>query len=145
MIAALLLLQSTVIGVWDGWGALRDPTRCWAVARPQAVLRDSDAHASVGVWPGRGVDGQVSLRLSRERSADAPVVLAVAGRRFRLVARGRDVWAPDADADRAIVAAMRRARGMAVESRDTRGRRFADGYALAGAPTAIDAARVACR
>ena len=147
MIAALLLqaaaLQPGVIGVWHGWGAFRAADHCWAIARSNRPR--SDAAASLGVWPRLGVDAQLHLRLSRERAAGAAVVLAVGDRRFRLVARGRDAWAADASGDRAILAALRTARAMAAESRDTSGRRFVDGYALAGAPTAIDAARVACR
>ena len=143
MIALALLLQTTV-GVWQSWGALRDPQRCWAVSAP-AGPRKGDAFLSVGQWPAGHVRDQLQVRLSRERASDAPVLLAVGDRRFRLVARGRDAWAANVDADRAILAAMRASRALAVESRDVGGRRFVDGYALGGAPTAIDAARLACR
>lgn len=145
-IAALLaLLAPATVGVWQGWGAFRSDDQCWAVAAPSETSPTSDAFASVGVWPARALEGQVQFRLSRERRPGAPVVLAVGARRFRLIARGRDAWAPDSATDRAIIRAMRRVRGMAVESRDPVGRRFVDGYALGGAPTAIDAARIACR
>ena len=143
--AALALLAQATVGVWQGWGAFRDTTRCWAVAVPVDALPSADAFASISVGPALGLDGQVQFRLSRERRGEAPVVLALGERRFRLVARGRDAWAPDIATDRAVVQAMRRVRGMAVESRDRAGRRFVDGYALGGAPTAIDAARIACR
>ncbi len=143
-LAALLLLQPATIGVWQGWGAFRDAERCWAIAAPPG-RRSSDAFASVSSWPARGLRDQVQFRLSRDRRADAPVVLAVGDRRFRLVARGRDAWGAEPGADRAILAALRTARAMAVESRDATGRRFVDGYPLGGAPTAIDAARIACR
>lgn len=144
MIGLLLALQAIPIGVWDGWGTFRDGERCWAVSAA-AGQRKSDAFASVTQWRTSGANDQLQVRLSRDRQPDAAVVLAVGNRRFRLAPRGRDAWAPDADTDRAILSALRRARAMAVESRDTAGRRFVDGYALGGAPTAIDAARIACR
>ena len=142
--AALLLLQPATVGVWQGWGAFRDADHCWAVSAPPGRRR-GDAFASVSSWPGRGIRDQVQFRLSRERRADAPVVLAVGDRRFRLAARGRDAWGAEPGTDRVILAALRDARAMAVESRDPAGRRFVDGYPLGGAPTAIDAARIACR
>ena len=61
-----------------------------------------------------------------------------------MVAGDRDAWAADAASDRAIVAALRSARSMSVEAVGPRGRPFADSYALAGAATAIDAARLRC-
>ncbi len=143
MIALPLLLQAS-IGVWQSWGALRDPERCWAVSAP-AGRRTGDAFLSISQWPSRGVRDQLQVRLSRERARGAAVVLAVGDRRFRLAPRGRDAWAPDAAGDRAILNALRTSRALAVESRDAAGRRFVDGYALGGAPTAIDAARLACR
>lgn len=143
MIALSVLLQASV-GVWQSWGALNDGARCWAVSAP-AGPRRGDAFLSISQWPGLGVRDQLQVRLSRERAPDADVVLAIGGRRFPLVARGRDAWSPDAAGDRAVLTAIRSSRALAVESRDAGGRRFVDGYALGGAPTAIDAARLACR
>ncbi len=147
MIALAALLWAApglTLGVWQSWGAFRDGDHCWAIAAPPG-RRAADAFAAISTWPARGLRDQLQVRLSRDRRADAPVVLAVGDRRIRLVARGRDAWAAGPAADRAILAALRSARAMAVESRDTAGRRFVDGYRLGGAPTAIDAARLACR
>ena len=46
--------------------------------------------------------------------------------------------------DAAIIAAMRSATRMTIRATDTRGRRFANTYSLAGAATAMDAATLAC-
>jgi hypothetical protein len=46
--------------------------------------------------------------------------------------------------DAAIRAAMRSAQTLTVFYRDAKGRRFYDRYHLAGAPTAVDAATLAC-
>ena len=72
------------------------------------------------------------------------LTLAVDDRRFALVGDAWTARAPDATTDRAIVAAMRGARGMTLSTLDRAGRPLADGYALAGAATAIDAAALAC-
>jgi len=72
------------------------------------------------------------------------VTLSIGERRFQLVGGASDAWAPDARTDAAIVAAIRSARSMSVESVDAQGRPFADTYALRGAATAIDAAALGC-
>ncbi|MFZ2995655.1 MAG: invasion associated locus B family protein [Sphingobium sp.] len=139
------------LGIFEGWGAFRDSPasqngpRCYAIAR--AVMRadrKTGAFAAVGTWPGKGVRGQLHLRLSRARSLRAPVTLGVGERRFTLVAGQQDAWGQDTRADAAIVAAMRSSASMSVQTIDTQGRAFADSYALRGAATAMDAAALGC-
>lgn len=136
------------LGVFEAWGAFRDPAtpRCYAIALPVVVRKGANGQpfAAVGTWPRQRVRGQVHFRLSRSRSADAPAILSVGERRFTLAAGPADAWAPDARADAAIIAAMRSARSMSIQTSDARGRAFADTYALRGAATAIDAAALGC-
>lgn len=146
MIALLLTLAAPqAIGIHDRWGAFRDdgPRRCYAISRPVGRKRGAP-FASVSNWPGARVRNQIHIRLSRPRADRARVVLAIGERRFELTAGATDAWATDAQADRAIVAAMRGGRSMSVETADAAGNGFADVYALRGAATAIDAAALAC-
>lgn len=152
MKSALLLLASVAavapaaarepIGLWSGWGAFRDvsPPRCYAIAQP--VNRRS-GFVTVAHRPGQA-GGQLHLRLSRPRSAQAAVTLSVGERRFTLTAKGADAWAPDGRTDAAVITAMRDGRSMSMETVAANGRPFADVYALSGAPTAVDAAALAC-
>lgn len=132
------------LGIFEGWGAFRDPAapRCYAISK--AVGARGQAFAAVGTWPRQRVRGQVHFRLSRHRAADARVILNVGERRFPLVAGQVDAWAPDPRGDAAIVAAMRSASSMSVQTEDATGRAFADTYTLRGAATAIDAAALGC-
>lgn len=136
------------LGMFDSWGAFRDPSvpRCYAIARPLPTSRASDyrAFASIGTWPRRQVRGQLHLRLSRKLAADPAIALTVGDRRFVLTGGGGDAWARDRAIDAAIVAAMRSAGRMTVSASDSRGRRFSDTYDLTGAATAMDAATVGC-
>jgi hypothetical protein len=63
---------------------------------------------------------------------------------FLLVSRGDDAWSDGPLQEQAIIAALRAATAMSVESRDAAGQRFIDPYSLDGAATAIDAAAAAC-
>jgi hypothetical protein len=140
----LALLIPVTIGVWSGWGAFQDSDHCYAIARPTVAAVGRRGYASVADWPARGLRASFHVRLSAARDRSAPVTLTVGERRFRLVAGDRDAWAADAPSDRAIVAALRSGRSMSVEAVGPRGVPIADSYALAGAATAIDAARLAC-
>lgn len=159
-IAALLIVLLMVatpaaardsLGVFDRWGAFRDPgagqngPRCYAIARPaKRGGRVSSGFASVGTWPRNKVRGQVHFRLSRSRADKAVVTLSVGERRFTLVAGRSDAWAADPRGDAAIIAAMRSASSMSIQTSDAKGRAFADSYPLRGAATAIDAAALGC-
>jgi hypothetical protein len=147
LLASPALATRTSLGTFDGWGAFRDdnPVRCFAIAQP---VRGGGGKwrpfASVATWPQARVRGQVHIRLGREKLASAPVTLTIGDRRFQMVAGGADVWAPDPRIDAAIVAAMRSAPSMSIETRAITGGGFAESYALKGAATAMDAAALGC-
>jgi hypothetical protein len=138
--------QRERLGTWSFWGAFRENERCYAIAEPvQAPAADGvRPFASFGYWPGRGVAGQLHVRLSREKREASAVLLRVDGRSFQLSAGPRDAWAADAGADAAIMQAIRTGIEMTVETRTARGALVRDHYRLRGAATAIAAAAIAC-
>ena len=146
-LAAPAIAQRRPLGTWFFWGAFRDNERCFAIAEPQQASADEGARpfASIGWWPGRGLAGQLHVRLGREKRQGSAVLLRIDGRTFQLVSGPRDAWAPDARADAEIVAAMRTGVELSVETRSARGLSMRDTYRLRGAATAIDAAAIACR
>ena len=84
--------------------------------------------------------GEMAVRFKRPVRAGSTVVLTVGDQPFQMVARGNVAWTRGPAQEAAILAAMRSATMMKVDARDGAGRRMVDRYALAGAPTAIDAA-----
>ena len=138
--------QRASLGVFQLWGAFREPGRCYAISEPYRSPRPEAwrPFASVGYWPQRGVRSQVHFRLSREKRAGSAVLLKIDGETFQLVGGGNNAWASDARADAEIVAAMRSGVAMSVETRSVRGARVRDVYELRGAATAIDAAAIDC-
>lgn len=136
------------LGVYQGWAAFRDPEtpRCYAITAPEETVGTATrkAYISVGFWPKRGVSHQVYVRLSRERSTNSIITLSAGGRRFRMKGEGSNGWATDRRMDLAIIAAMRSATSLSVESIGRDGRSIVDAYALRGAPSAIDAAALGC-
>jgi len=139
------------LGMFGTWGAFRDAgiPRCYAIAMPDKMpekdaKREGNPYADVGLWPKKGLRGQVHFRLSRRTQPGAAVQLSLGGQHYRLMGGGIDAWAADDRMQAAIVAAMRSGEIMTISSRDGAGRLFADQYALPGAATAMDAASLAC-
>ncbi len=138
--------QRQSLGIFQLWGAWREPGRCYAIAEPYRSPRPEawQPFASIGYWPGRGVRSQVHFRLSREKRPGSAVLLRIDDQTFQLQGGGNNAWAPDRRGDADIVAAMRSGIEMSVETRSVRGALVRDSYRLRGAATAIDAAAIAC-
>lgn len=141
--------ERRLIAVFGQWGAFRDeaaPQRCFAIAEPppgtHAAARG--AFAAVTSWPAKRVRAQLAIHLSRPARDGTPLTLSIGDFSFPLVARGREAWAHNRREDALIVSAMRSGSSMSIAGVSDRGQPFADGYALRGAASAIDAAMLAC-
>lgn len=144
LLAPSAALARDSLGVFDKWGAFRDPgvPRCYAIAKSER-RGGPVGYATVGIWPKSRVRGQVHFRLSRKLPQDARVVVRIGSLSVPLVGGGVSAWAPDQRGDAAVIAAMRSAERMTVRVRSRHGG-FVDSYPLAGVATAIDAALVGC-
>jgi hypothetical protein len=148
VVFAVPLAAKDRLGVYQGWAAFRDPAtpRCYAISAPEETVGTPtrNAYLSIGFWPKGGVTHQIYVRLSRERSTNSGITLSAGGRRFRLKVDGSSGWATDRRMDLAIIAAIRSATSLSVESIGRNGRSIVDAYSLRGAPSAIDAAALGC-
>ena len=149
-VAALLLLFASapgqVVGTWGSWAAIDRGSTCEAVSRsprPPTKARPA-AVAGFRFAADRRQWGQFHLALSRAPRAGSSVMLEIGGKPFMLITRGRDAWSRGALQDQAILDAVRSARSMKAQARDSAGRRFTERFDLNGAPTAIDSAAARC-
>lgn len=151
---ALLLLAAapggarggSVIAAGGTWAALLRDGRCDAQSRVvvQTPAGQAAAIAGFAFVPGKRRWGAFHARLSRMPRPGASVIATIGSTPFLLIARGKEAWSRDARQDQAMIDAVRSSSGMRLQSRDSSGRRFTDHYALAFAPTAIDAAAARC-
>ncbi|MEW4467288.1 hypothetical protein AB1K62_05580 [Parasphingorhabdus sp. JC815] len=136
------------LGIFNSWGAFRDPAvpRCYAIAESEEITGKAQrkSYVSVGYWPRRNIRAQFHVRLSRDRSTNSRVMVGIGGRRFQLTANRSDGWSQDRKMDAAIIKAIRSANSMTIESTGRDGRPIVDAYLLRGAATAIDAASLGC-
>ena len=140
LIAAAPLMAKERLGAYQSWAAFKDAEipRCYAIGSPDESS-GTGGYVSIGFWPKRGLSHQLSVRLSRTRSANAGITLSVGGRRFQLTTDGNTGRAKDRAMDLAIIAAIRSSPSMSVQSSG-----ITDAYALRGAASAIDAAALGC-
>src|SRR3546814_18620924 len=84
--AAAFAASPVALGIFDGWGAFRDPAtpRCYAIAAPAATVGTPrvKAYARVGYWPKSRIRGQFYVRLSKARAPDSDLRLTLGRRRF---------------------------------------------------------------
>lgn len=150
IVAGLLLLAlanpalaaGRILTARGSWAAIERGDGCIAAGRSARVAARGKVQALAGFsfTRDRRRWGEFHAHLSRVPRPGSSVLLKVGGRPFLLTARGDWAWSRGPAQEQAIMAAVRSAAGMRIEARDEAGRRFADPYALDGAPTAIDAA-----
>ena len=150
LLAALLIVlaapASAVSLIFAGgqWVALDRGASCEATSRSERIALKDKVQARAGFAFDRSRRGQFFAQLSRVPREGSTIILTVGDRPFLLVSRGDWAWSRDPGQEAAIIAAVRAAGGMRVQSRDRGGSRFTDHYLLDGAPTAIDAAASHC-
>lgn len=138
--------RGATIAAGGGWAAIDRGTSCVALTRSLRIAPKGKVQATAGFAfsPDRRRWGEFHARLSHVPRPGSSVMLVVANRPFLLVVRDGWAWSRGPAQEQAIIAAARGGGAMRVEGRDIAGRRFADPYSLAGAPTAIDAAAARC-
>jgi len=144
--AAGAVAAQPVVFASGSWAAIDRGASCVALTRSQRIAPKGQVQATAGFafTPDRRRLGEFHAHLSHVPRAGASVILMIAGQPFLLVARGDWAWSSGPLQEQAIIAAVRAADSMTVESRDAAGRRFVDPYLLDSAPTAIDAAAARC-
>ena len=135
---------ASILFAGGNWAASDFGARC--EARSQALWARPNSKPFAGfAFDRRGSrQGQFYVHLSRPARSGATVIATIGSEPFLLAGRGPWGWSRSAGQQRALIKAARSGRSIRIESRDSGGRRFVDHYALAGAPTAIDAAAAEC-
>ncbi len=127
-----------------GWAAIDFGDRCEARSKGLWARSGTEPYAGFAFDRAGNRNGQFYVHLNRPARKGATVIATVGSDPFLLAADGQWGWSRTAEQQAAILDAVRYGRAIKVESRDVRGRRIVDHYALSGAATAIDSAAAAC-
>ncbi len=146
LMAAPAASRGVILYAGGAWAAIDRGGTCEALSRSARIAPQGKVQPLAGFSfsADRRQWGEFHARLRRLPRAGAAVMLRVDNQPFLLVSKGNWAWSDGPMEEEAIIAALRGASGMSVESRDMAGQRFVDTYALEGAATAIDAAAAAC-
>ena len=146
MLGSSAVARGGIIYAGGSWAAIDRDAVCEALARSVRIAAKGKVQATAGFTftPDGRRWGEFHVRLRRMPRAGAAVMLRIDNRPFLLISRGNWAWSSGPLQEQAIIAALRGATAMSVESRDSAGQRFIDPYSLDGAATAIDAAAAAC-
>ncbi len=144
--------QRKTIGTFIDWTAFSDgagDTRiCYVGSVPKKAegkyTRRGDTYTLISHRPGEGVFGEVSVEAGYTYKPDSEVVVDVDGKMFTLFTKGGNAWANDANADNALVAAMKAGRKMTIKGTSSRGTLTTDTYSLSGLTAAYKAIDEAC-
>lgn len=126
------------------WAAIDFGKQCEARSKPQWAKAGTSPYAGFAFERGGGRQGQFYVHLSKASRPGATIVATIGDQPFLLAGRGEWGWSRNVGQQAAMIAAIRSGGSMRIDSRDVRGARIVDRYALSAAPTAIDAAAAAC-
>jgi len=144
--------QRKTIGTFTDWTAFSDGAGdkriCYVGSVPKKAegkyTRRGDTYTLISHRPGDGVFGEVSVEAGYTYKPDSEVVVDVDGKKFQLFTKGGNAWANDANADKALVAAMKAGRKMIIKGTSSRGTLTTDTYSLSGLTAAYKAIDEAC-
>ena len=146
------LAQRKTIGTFSDWTAFSDGSGgsriCYVGSVPKKAegkyTRRGDTYTLVSHRPGEKVFGEVSVEAGYTYKPNSEVAVDIDGKKFKLFTKGGNAWATDATADKAIVAAMKSGRRMAIKGTSSRGTLTTDTYSLSGITAAYNAIDKAC-
>jgi len=140
------MAKGTIVYASGSWAAIDRGDTCVAVGRSARIAAKGKVQATAGFAFARDRRqwGEFHAHLRRVPRPGSSVILTIGNQPFLLTVRGDWAWSRGPLQEQAIIAAARNAGGMRIDGRDVAGGRFTDPYALAGAPTAIDAAAARC-
>ena len=140
------------LGEFEDWSAYQftesGNIACYMASVPKKAegnyTKRGDVFAIVTHRPAEGRRDEVSFIAGYAYKKDSAVEVKVGEEKFNLFTQDDGAWAPDKEADAALVAAMIKGRDMVVTGMSARGTQTVDTYSLSGFTKAYQAINKAC-
>jgi len=149
-----LAAEPKVLGSFKDWNAFAfdegGQKVCYISSQPKkkdpANAKRGDIYVLVTHRPGEKSFDVVSFIAGYPFKKETEASVDVGAKSFKLFTDGETAWARDADTDKAVVAAMKEAKGkpMVVKGMSGRGTKTTDTYSLDGLADAYNAINQAC-
>lgn len=151
---AALAAEPKALGSFKDWNAFAFDEGghkvCYMSSQPKkkepAGAKRGDIYVLVTHRPAEKSFDVVSFIAGYSFKKESEATADVGAKNFKLFTDGETAWARDADTDKALVAAMKEAKGkpMVMKGTSARGTRTADTYSLDGMAEAYGAINTAC-
>lgn len=140
------------LGTFGAWWAYSegagDNRVCYAGSRPSKkegkVPGRRDAYLLVTNRPGQKAAGEISLSSGYPFKDGSDAVASVGDKKFKMFTRGDNAWTYDAQADKAMLGALKSGKQIVVKGTAKTGQLTTDTYSLGGFPKALAAIDKAC-
>lgn len=140
------------LGEYEDWSAYQftesGNVACYMASVPKKAegnyTKRGDVFAIVTHRPAESRRDEVSFIAGYAFKKDSTVEVKIGEEDFKLFTQDDGAWAPDKEADAALVAAMIKGRGMVVKGMSARGTETVDTYSLSGFTKAYQAINKAC-
>ncbi|MCU0815275.1 MAG: invasion associated locus B family protein [Cypionkella sp.] len=145
------------VAVRTDWSVFTEesPKECWGVSKPRETVnsrngqpvsvRRGDILLFVTFRPGSGANGEISFTGGYPFANGSTVSMNVDGRNFDLFTDGEWAWPGSAEADAALLAAMKAGQTAILTARSGRGTETRDTFSLRGFTAAMQEAESRCR
>lgn len=131
------------------------PKECWGVSKPTETVNSRDGNVVsvrrgdimmfVTFRPGTGAKGEISFTGGYPFAPGSTVKVEVDGTPFDLFSEGEWAWPSSADADNALLVAMKKGASAVVTARSARGTQTQDTFSLSGFTAAMEDAEKRCK
>ncbi|MFN3644659.1 MAG: invasion associated locus B family protein [Gemmobacter sp.] len=131
------------------------PRECWGVSAPKQTVntrdgrpvsvRRGDIFLFVTFRPGTGAAGEISFTGGYPFAPNSTVSVQIGSDRFELFTDNEWAWPQNAQADAALLAAMKRGTEAVLTARSARGTQTVDTFSLLGFTAAMTEAEARCK
>lgn len=132
-----------------------DPKECWGVSIPKETVntrdgqpvqaRRGDIMLFVTFRPGKGAAGEISFTGGYPFADGSTVTVNIDGSNYELFTDGEWAWPASAEADSALLNAMKRGTTAVLSARSGRGTQTKDTFSLRGFTAAMTEAEKRCK
>lgn len=152
LLAPVSPAAAELVGSFKDWSVYKheaaDQKLCFAASRPKdSEPKDQkriDVYFYLTLWPKDGVKEEVMVRLGQPLKKGTDVTVTIGSENFRLFAKDDKAFVEDADAERKLVAAIRKGDRLIVKATLAAGGATTDVFSLLGISAALKKVEEAC-
>lgn len=132
-----------------------NPKECWGVSSPKTTVNTKDGKAAqvrrgdillfVTYRPGAGAKGEVSFTGGYPFAPGSKVKVDIDGKGYEMFADGEWAWPASAEADAALLAAMKKGSNATLTANSSKGTITKDTFSLRGFTAAMNEAETRCK